>query len=201
MTKSREEIVDNLIENSCCWDEADRDELMDLTDNQLSKLDAALEKQLQADAVVNAAREGFGMDSKITVNAMPEFIKKKMAAAEDEEEEVVDEEKPTGNALTQEQMEDIAFARQIKMERRNATIDMILANSAGKFTREQLATKSAEALNDLSVMAGLVVGNQQQAIPSYFGASVPPTTNVGTKDDDNDYLPLPTVNWSKQASA
>jgi hypothetical protein len=200
MTKSREEIVDNLIENSCCWDEADRDELMDLTDNQLNKLDAALEKQLQADAVVNAAREGFGMDSKITVNAMPEFIKKKMAAAEDEEEEVVDEEKPTGNALTQEQMEDIAFARSIKQERKDAAISVITGNAQNKFTKEQLNAMPLNTLQNLAELAKPIV-NESQNVPSYFGAAVPPTTNVGTKDDDNDYLPLPTVNWSKQASA
>lgn len=200
MTKSREEIVDNLIENSCCWDEADREELMELTDNQLNKLDAALEKQLQADAVVNAAREGFGMDSTITVNAMPEFIKKKMAAAEDEEEEVVDEEKPTGNALTQEQMEDIAFARSIKQERKDAAISVITGNAQNKFTKEQLNAMPLDTLQNLAELAKPIV-NESQNVPSYFGAAVPPTANVGTKDDDNDYLPLPTVNWSKQASA
>lgn len=196
MTKSREEIVDNLIENSCCWDEADRDELMDLTDNQLSKLDMALEKQLQADAVVNAAREGFGMDSKITVNAMPEFIKKKMAAADEEEEEDVDEEKPTGNALTQEQMEDIAFARSIKQERKDVAIGVITSNAQNKFTKEQLNAMPLDTLQNLAALAKPLV-NESQNVPSYFGASVPPTANVGTKDDDNDYLPLPTVNWAK----
>lgn len=93
-------------------------------------------------------------------------------------------------------MEDIAFARSIKQERKDVAIGVITSNAQNKFTKEQLNAMPLDTLQNLAALAKPLV-NESQNVPSYFGASVPPTANVGTKDDDNDYLPLPTVNWAK----
>jgi hypothetical protein len=55
----REEIIDGLIENSCCWTENDREELEGLSDIALQKTLQAAEKAVENEELLAAAEKGF----------------------------------------------------------------------------------------------------------------------------------------------
>jgi len=57
--EQRKAIVDELIANACCYEEADREVLNELSDNNLQRIKGQLEKDRQREAVVNAAKKGF----------------------------------------------------------------------------------------------------------------------------------------------
>jgi hypothetical protein len=56
--KERETIIEDLIENSCCWNEEDRDELTKLSDTALARTKQASDKQAELEALQNAAEQG-----------------------------------------------------------------------------------------------------------------------------------------------
>jgi len=55
----RKEIIDGLIENSCCWTENDREELEGLSDIALQKTLQAAEKAVENEELLAAAEKGF----------------------------------------------------------------------------------------------------------------------------------------------
>jgi hypothetical protein len=114
-------------------------------------------------------------------------------------------EKPTGNALTPEQQEDIAFARVMRQGMKDKSIMTITSNAQNKFTKEQLQAMSLDMLQNLAVLAtppqGTAKAEAMFVRPSYFGATgASPTGNQDAEGDDDLLLP-PTINYQQEAAA
>lgn len=214
----RKTIVDGLIANVCCWKEEDRVVLNTLTDTSLVRLRDEAVKVKQQEAVVNAAREGFGFGNELTVNEMPAALKaaldkkngKKPAKSEEdmdeEEEEVVPakNKKAACNQQTEEEwlkaapqsvQNSLHYARQIEERERQTIIGKLISNVAAdkkQAVLNRLSSKPLDELNDLPALAAPVA----QSRPNYLGAASPATNSADL--DDNDVLLMPTLDFSKK---
>jgi hypothetical protein len=221
MTDSeRKALVDSLIANECCWKEDDRQTLNAMPDDTLKKVHQQAEREKQAQAVVNAAREGFGMSQEVTVNAMPAALLAKMKGmkakkdeeVEDEEVENKDKKGATCNELTEEQWMKQApvsvrntfrYAQEIEQRERNELIGKITANLKGDEkdrVTNRLAAKDLDELRDLAALAP--PEEKQPGLTSYFGASVPTDNRRRDAGSDQDDLLLPpTINFAEESKA
>jgi len=216
--QEKKQLVDNLIADVCCWKENDRPTLNALSDETLKGLVQAGQKAKEAEAVVNAVKQGFSFGSEVTVNAMPAALqaaidaKKKKAGkatcdGDMEDEEPTKNKKPCGNA---EQVKPVTTSEwlaqapaEVQTVVRNAMrmeqgekaklIAVITANENNTFSKEQLDSLTSEQLAPIARLAAKSV-QAPANVPSFMGASVPLTGNA-SQDDPNDVLPLPTLNF------
>lgn len=100
--KQRQVVINELIENGCCWEEEDRETLESLTDNSLTRLYAAAEDNAKRDAVYELVQNAAPEDKK---DELPAFIKEKLDGKEEEEEE---EEEVKNEELTEEEKKRLA---------------------------------------------------------------------------------------------
>lgn len=149
---------------------------------------------------------------KPVANAIPpQFVKGKnkkppVEEADDEEEEV-----PVKNEsrLTAEEQEDIAFARQMKLNQKNEKIKLITANANNAFTKEQLG---AMPLDVLTNMAKLATPSEEDIVPvrnarrsNYSGAAAPMsaqdrlTANAERDKEDVVAMRPPVINYAELA--
>ncbi|MFA5056514.1 MAG: DUF2213 domain-containing protein [Opitutaceae bacterium] len=215
-------IVDNLIANcgDCGWKETDRELLTNLGDEALTKLQANAKtiteqkaKIAERDAVVNAARKGFGIPETVTINAMPaalqEALDKKKAGKEDEED--TGKGKATCNEMSEEDWmkqapasirSAITNAKAIEQRERSALIERLTANVAAERKEvivNRLKDKPLDELRDLLALAP-VANQQADPLPLYTGMAAPQTRNQATVNA-GDILPLPTIDWSNEKRA
>ena len=182
----REEIVDDLVANSCCWEKEDVETLNTLSDDKLVKLRDHTKKDEQLRLVANAAQKEFvdevgskhtyDVEKQVwnTVLKTPE--KKKDPPAK--KEPVVNEEP---KKLTEEEWlasapvsvrEDLAFARNEKHNQKIAVVQKLVANVRDEQQQAKLTDtfmkKSLEDLNDmLSIMP------EAKPVANYSGAATP----------------------------
>lgn len=220
----RKATIDFLVTNCDCWKgTGDREVLNGLTDEKLTTLKAGAEKAQQAEAVANAAREGFGIPSTITVNAMPAFIKdaiaKKKAAedaadggADDDEEDDAGDKKgkktvkntatkpPTANewlaSAPPEIQSAVRNAMAIEQSERDRFIQRLTANLAGEAKQALVNRLSTKALDELKDLALLVPVRRDDVAPNYAGAAAPTGNH---QVDESDVLEMPVYNWSEMA--
>jgi hypothetical protein len=202
----RKKIVDDLITNcgGCGWVEEDREILNELPDEKLITMDdcrktMATNAAVVAELVKRNPKAKPAELVKLVANAFPpskddEDEDDEEVEKEEEDEEVENKKKPaansrkpkekvvTVNALTAEQKEDIAFARSIKQERKDAAIAVITANSRNPFSAEELQAMSLNQLQQLATLA------EEPKRPNYAG--VAGVQNI--RADEQDILPLPT---------
>lgn len=220
--QEKKAIVDNLIANVCCWKETDRATLNTLSEATLNNLQEAGRKATEAEAVVNAVKEGFNTlygpekAKAITVNAMPAALQaameaKKAKEGEDTEEEVegegkpVKNKKPCANQTAAEWLEAapaevqvvVRNAMRLDSEEKAQLIQQITANKNNPFTSEQLGGMSTEQLRPIAKLATPIEQSKETRV-SFMGANAPFTTNAEQKVDRADYLPLPTMDFSKK---
>jgi hypothetical protein len=201
----RTKIADFMIENCDCWEETDREVLNAMTDEKLTALQAHVEKVQQTEAVANAVKQGFehgdvgftfnektlkfeGKDKPkpkepVVANkaedpapAKPITADEWMAAAPPEIQSVV------RNALATE------------LQAKQDLAKVILANKANMFQEDALLMKPVSELQAIAALAKV-----EEVRPSYFGASVPVGNQQKPAVDENDFLPLPTINWAELA--
>lgn len=126
--------------------------------------------------------------------------------------------------LTPEEMEDLAFARQERNRQKAEMVGRLTGNIQDAMARAAAAAvyngmslaQLAPLVNALpppsTVQQAAAAGYHGnglpgQPVPSYLGAGVlPPTGNSGGsggagQGDDEDILPLPTMNWAEEAKA
>lgn len=191
------ELVDKLIANCDCWDKSDRDGLLKFNDDKLKKLEEAAEKEKQKKAVENAAKEGAKElhtphTSQQTNNASGEKT----------------EDKPTFeallNAASPEVRETFRHATEIVTNEKNKLVERLVENASTEEAKTAARTiYSKLGIDELKPLVNALPAKTEpgqnlpgQLPPNYFGAAAP-TTNAAP--DDDDVLPLPTINWAESA--
>lgn len=213
--KQREQIVDELIANSEYWAEEDRGMLASMSDRKLQALNEKLEKELNAEAVANAARQGA---SELTDNAAtPPQLEKKgkgKAKPEDEEEDMEEGEKKklTTNAqpLTADEWKKQAppevqavfnHAEAIMAREKAALVAKLTANASDEQKKAIEPIYNAMDFEKLQVLAAAVPEKKEEPPVSYFGAATPIGNMAMDDNARKDILPLPTIDWAKEAKA
>lgn len=151
---TREEMINYIVDNCGFCDENDKEGLDQLSDERL--------QAWQEDIAVNLEAKAKADELEATVNSLKEEVEDLKAKAEEDDD---DDDKPTGNALTPEQEADIAFAREIRQERRASNVD--------KIKKFLLANQKSDDLtdDDLSVMSDDQLAKLARTM------TVPPTAN------------------------
>ncbi len=230
LAMKKKELIDQLIENSCCWDEEDRGVLDGLSDEKLIAHHQAMLQESKAEVIVNAAVEGFedGLGNTHTWNEEtgefesveneppPQFLKKKKGATkppakpgakpgDDEEEE---EEEETANTWLEKAPPEIRStienAMAIENHAKEGIVDRLVANMEDKQQkadlRKQLLTEPLAKLQNLALLSPPTANEQEDPAPSYLGAATP-TGNVRDKIDREDILALPVLNFEEEEKA
>ena len=173
----RKTMVDYIVANCDYCEEADRETLNALSDERLKAQHDAMKKAEQAELVANAARKEF-TDPQGTVHTWNEEKQAWDSKPKEDKPVANKDDKP---ALTADQKEDLAFARQVREERRAEAVAKITANETNKLTQEQLDAMPLEALQ--AVAESIPSKQSKQPAANYAGAVTPanPTANAEKK--------------------
>ena len=198
---ANKQLVDQIIANCECWNEEDREVLNGLAEEKLVAINQHIADWQAAQAVANAARQGFEHgDVGFTFNEkeMKFEGKEKPKAPEPKKEE------PVANTSQKPQTADewlaaappeiqhvVRNAIATETAQKQALIETITANKANVFKPEQLMTKPVEELQAIAALAKV----EAPAKVSYFGSSVPATN---AKEEVEEPLLLPVVNWKDE---
>ena len=198
---TREQIINSLVENSCCYGEEDREELGGLSDNMLKSLHDGMERDLQQQAVINAAQQGFddqqGDSHVLNVETGKWEVKpRKEGPVNNTETKPMTEEEWMAQA-PEAVRNTLAHAQQIEKAERDKLAKTITANKRNKFQEAELNAMRTPMLQSLAALAEEPT-EQKATGPasrvSFFGATQPV---VNKEDDDKDVLPIPTINWKE----
>ena len=204
--KKMDKTIDYLIANCDCWTEDDRETLNKFDENKLNKLKEATEESKNREAVHNAAVSGFEdqQGNNHTFNA--ETQKWETKVKEEKKEPVANtEDKPkTADEWLAEAppeiREDLTFARNEKAKQKSAIIEKLLVNVAVENKPSQIERLNKRSIEDLQSDLSLMPEKPVETNPtaSYLGQNVPGAMPVDNVDRD-DILPLPVMDYSKQA--
>ena len=186
VTMNREEMIDYLVANCACWKES-RTILNGFTDSHLAQLKAQADGlKMSTNALMKIASE-FSIPDTLTINEMPEFIKKKVEAAKgeveeeeeekiDEEEEDEEEEEPVGNRRTRKTMDALLAnaseedrrtwqaAKEIEQEVRSELVNRLIANCKDTKAREAAkAIYSKMSINQLRPLVHALPKSETQS--------------------------------------
>jgi len=215
----KKDLIDDLIENSCCWDEEDREVLNGLSDKKLIEHHKGMLQNDRAELVANAAIKGFTdpggnghiyneetgeWESKLVENpgkVPPQFLKgKKKAVAPGEEEE---EEKP---ATTNEWLDKappevrsaVKNAMAIEKREKEAIVEKMTVNVEGKEKTAMVEQLMTEPLAKLQMLVNMLPKPQEEEhIQNFEGASGFSGTRRGDFDEGG-FLAVPTMNWDDE---
>lgn len=196
MTKEdKTTIINELITDSCCWEEEDREELVAMTENQLSKTRQAAVKQTENDELLTAAEAGFNDDrDSITFNQEKRAWERVTKSQKDDEgEEVKNKEKKTEEVIAQLSAEDqevLNYGRRMMDQERKGLIDHITKNVGDDAKPEAVANFSKRSMEDLRQVADLmpqdtVPGGQRQ---DYYGGQPPADLSIENEELDGEPL-------------
>lgn len=175
--KSRKQIVDELVSNSCCWEEEHRSELESMTDNQLTQTKVMADKQIENEEMLAVAQEGFGWEQgKGVFNTEKkkwEFTEKKK-----EEPEVANQDQKPKQMTEEEWMaqapdsvqDTFNHARESEQRERKALIDQITTNVDENAKPEKVTFLSKESLENLRQIASFMPQQAQHQQVDYYGA-------------------------------
>lgn len=203
-----------LVANCDCWKTkgpvlANKDAF---TDAELALLKTSAEKAGQDALLANAARAGLG--DRLVANASADDTEammkkcKELMDAEKKEPAVNVAPAPVASRLTPEEQEDLAFARQEKNRQKAVLVERLTANVADPARKAELAKKyMAKELEDLQERLEIMPPADSQdgmtangpPLPIFYGAAGAPP-QAPAKDDSDNLLPMPTVNYGEMAS-
>ncbi len=202
----KKEVIDGLIANTCCWEEADREVLNGFGDKKLVAMKEHDEKEKRQELVANAAQKGFedAEGNSHVYNAKSgdwDMTKKK------EPEPVVNQGLQTKVKTLDEWLADappeaksaVRNAMNIENREKAQIITQVTAGLEGKSKEtviNRLKDRPLEELQDLALLNPKPI---EAVVPvaSYLGAATP----VGNEQeplDQEDILPLPVINWSEK---
>lgn len=188
----RKALIDSLIANCDCYDESDREVLNKFSDERLAVLDEHV--KTHRELVANKAKA-----DEVIANAAKEGAKELQPK---KEETVVNKEEKSKPQTTDEWLRVappevqsvVRNAMAAEKRQKDALVEQITANERNKFTKEHLMMKDVQ---ELEAIAALAETQKPSSPPLYIGAAGG-TTNKG-KTDEEELLPLPTINWSEKA--
>ncbi len=189
--KEKKKIVDELVANSCCWEEDDRAELGGMTDNQLTKTKEMSDKEKEAEEVANAAQEGFDSDRKVWETEKAELgdlIKNqepKEARPMTEEDWLAQAPQSVRNTLT--------HARESEQNEKKALIKQITTNVEDSAKPEKVAFLAKKDVNELREIASFMPASQRQPTQNFYPGQ-PAVDNKETVDRE-DTLETEEMDW------
>lgn len=211
-------LIDFIVANCSCWKEEDRETLNAFSEVKLSEMKKAIEKHKEYEAVVNAAKEGFGFatNAAMTVDDMKKkMMEMKKADAKEEEKEG---EKPVENksktitkvtenktmtfddwmkSAPNEVQEAVKESMAIQNREKEKIVTALCANVQGDDAKKNaVAFFSAKPLAELRTIHSLLPIQQQSTTPVFVGdPGLGQVQNQGY--DETDILALPTINWAE----
>jgi len=188
MSKTKE-LVDSLIENSCCWDGTDRETLEGFSEEKLKRLVENANKQDETKTALEAATAPWEDEggNKFTHNEgawTMEPAKKPEEKPEDKTVENATTVEP--KAMTDEEWlaaapetvrEDLEFARNERAKQKQVLVGKIVANVKGDDQKKAMAEKFTEyTLNQLQDIAATIP--EEKKPEPLFGGADPATSTV-----------------------
>lgn len=206
----KKEIVDNLIANTCCWEEGDREVLNKFSDEKLVLMRDHDKKEKQRELVANAAEKGFkdsDGNSHVFDAAKGEWDTKKK---EPDPDSVVNKESEKKPQTTDDWMKSapkeiqsaVRNAMSIENREKAQIIDRLTANlndESKETVVNRLKDRPLEELRDLALLNS-EPAEQVAPVASYLGATSP-IDNAQSKLDQSDILVLPVMNQGEKQTA
>lgn len=182
--EQRKAVIDGLIANSCCWEEADRETLNTLDETKLATLKGQVEKDQKREVVINAARKEFKDSEGSTHTWNEEKGAWNTKAPEKKGEPVInkDTKPPTEEEWLAKApvsvQEDLAFARNEKSKQKEEIVEKLVANVKDPEEKKRLSERFMKGkLQDLQDMVK-VLPEEKKPTSNYSGAAtVGPITN------------------------
>ena len=209
--KKRQELLDHLVGNCQCEEEAQ------FTEDEMDTLNHFSDTQLLALNMASGDHEEDEEDDGESVVTLPVKKGKKKAVTpvmEDDEEDEEDEEEVQNmytfneDDLPDEILEDLQFARNMKKQKKDQLIATITSNKEGLFGKRELQSKSIDELTKIASYVSnssngdeddeeqtpkSVFNRQSNKRPKRLGGHQQRTTNNAELDD---VLDLPIMNFS-----
>ncbi len=214
--QEKKKVVDGLIANSCCWEEADRETLNALPDDKLTQLTAQAKKDEQREAVVNAVRKGFTDSGGVghTWNEEKQAWEGKIvdsvafAAVVRKAEPVVNKEadEPKKPLTTEEWMKSapseiqgaVQNAIRIESKEKAQLIERLTINikddESKQRLQKRLQSKPLDELHDMMVLAPPT----KETTPTANYSGVTGSGQQTQERDRSQGLRMPTINWAEE---
>jgi hypothetical protein len=208
---AKEKLIASLIANCDCWSEDDKEVLNAMSEEKLTQLNSHVDDVRGMKQFVSNVSTGFDNDRiKIKVNNEGQFsyLIKDDVKPDDPKPVENKESKPDPKPQTTEEwfasappevQSVVRNAMAMEKEQKENLVKLITANERNKFSSEFLMTKEVPELQGI---AALLPEDKPPTNPTvnYFGAATPAQPTVNNDDEDEDVLPLPTMNYESQAS-
>ena len=187
--KKKKETIDYILNECGYCDETDRERLEAMPDEKLTKWQAGLvanvAKDAKADEMQKALKKGVTDPGGNTHTWNEEKGEWQMKAKEKEKKEPVANESDK-LTITPEQQEDLAFASQVRQERRDEAITKITANESNKLTEEQLAKMPLDVLQAVANSTP----DKKPPTANWAGAAGAGAGAGGGKDPEDGFAPF-----------
>lgn len=166
--EEKKTIIDDLISNSCCWEESDRPELESMTDNQLQRTKTAADKAAETENLREDAEKRLAETEKqlAVTNAAP--------------------------VLSQEDRRALDYGREQMAREKRELIERLVSNLDG-----DARTRRIERLNkrDVEELREDVASMPAPPTANHYGPQ-PAGRVVTNKIDREDRLEIPDIDWT-----
>lgn len=214
----RDKVINYLIANCGCWEEDDREVLNNFPDEKLESLKTHVEQHVQltnnakppkkvtaADLTDNELQAELDRRTAPTGNTSSQDNKTRESITDKEVADIVNSAKVKTyddwmKEAPAEIKEVVENARKLQDNQKLDLVKRIVANSKAPEEKLEVFTRNLlkKPMEELQEMVEILPQSQpeRQTVPSYFGASVPPTINL-TAEEEDDYLDSPVINWQE----
>lgn len=206
---AKKELVDNLIANCSCWEDADRETLNSLSEDKLSSLIEASKPAEKEEQVVNQVETSFEDEAgnTHTWNDEKQSWETKVKEAPKEEEQVANDAAPQTEAEWLESAPEgirraVQNAIAIEAKQRAEIIEGITANVEGDAKTDLAAELDKMPLDALQKFAVLNSKKEEPkkdgSLGSFFGqAGAPAPKKDQTNNQEFELLDVPTINYKE----
>ncbi|KKN70642.1 hypothetical protein LCGC14_0429150 [marine sediment metagenome] len=200
----KKKIVDDLIANTCCWEEEDREMLSALSDNKLTAMKEHGEKEVaekkRHEVLTNAMKKGVtdpGGNNHVWSEEKNDWV---MKPKEKEKEPVANQNAPPTEAewlatAPESVREDLEFARAEKSKQKSALVKQLVANVKDEQHQARLSDRFLKkSLGDLQDMVAILPEDKQVPVANWSGSPAPGSSSSNAEENfapfglPNDYI-------------
>ena len=197
----KSKIIDELVGNSCCWEEEDRKELQAMTDNQLTKTKEMSDKEKEAEEVRNTVQQDFDSDKKLWETEKAELVKNQKA--DDTKNKDGKKTKPMTDdewmAQAPESVRNtLAHAQESEQREKKALIEQITTNVEDSAKPEKVAFLAKKDVKELREIASFMPVGQREPAQNYYYGQPPEQTPVENIDKE-DCLTPPEIDFTENS--
>jgi len=201
----RKNLVNELITNSCCWEEKDRTELEAMTDSQLGHVKNAADKQVESEMLLEVAKEGFNdKRDEISFNQEKKCWERHTKEPPKEDENVRNEKSVAAKPLTEEEwmsqaptsvQNTFAHAREAADEDKRRLIDQITTNVSDDVKPEKVALLAKRTIPELREIISFMPPAQTARVQNYYPGQPAVDLSMNEKLDQADGLEPMDIDW------